>query len=291
MVCGASRETVGELEGPGPQEECGMVKIYVDTNVLRYFGTAFANNSLAADLQVQLVLAPLALLELLSQLGTAGAEEAFMAVQSLRRFDFEMLPWPDDFFRMSFFNLPPRGDEPDLSNAVVNVLNAGKADDLRDDGKEMRTLYNECKNEAASVFSALLDSCRSKGLVPEEEHRAIFARSVAHRAGFDGARVDVGFVVKSLDAYYVFASDTIQAGTGNLGYNVAKRSNDVYDAELLIYMAHPGLHLLTADKGFRRVEKSSQANRIHIADAACLKCPECAADTVRSIAEAAAVAA
>src|SRR5208282_5566397 len=256
-----------------------MVEVYVDTNVLRYFGTAFANTSLAVDLQAQLVLAPLALLELLSQLGTAGAEEAFMAVRSLRRFDFEMLPWPDDFFRMSFFGLPPRGEKPDLNNAVVNVLNAAKADDLRDEGKEMRLLYDDCKNEAADIFSALLDSCRSKGLVPEEEHRAIFARSIARRAGFDEARVDVDFVVESLNAYYIFENHRMQEGARNLEYNIVRRSNDVYDAELLIYLAHPGLRLLTADKGFRRAEKSSQANRIHIvADVACLKDSECATE-------------
>lgn len=212
-----------------------IVKIYVDTNVLHYFGTAFADANLAADPQVQLVLAPLVLLELLSQLGAATrlAEQAFVTVRALPRFDFEMLPWPDDFFRMSFFNLPAHNNEPDLSTAVVNVLNAAKADDLRDEGEEMRAVYHECRHKAAENFSALLSIFRSQGSVRDEERRAIFARCIGRRAGFDEIRVDVNFIVNSLNAYYVLENDRIQAGVQNRAYNVGKHSNDVYDAEAL----------------------------------------------------------
>ncbi len=119
------------------------------------------------------------------------------------------------------------------------------------------------------------------------EHRAIFARSIARRAGVDEATVDVDFVVKSLDALYVFESHRMQVGAQNLDYNVDKHSNDVYDAELLIYLADPTLHLLTSDRGFRRIEKSSQAGRVHIADADCLRDPKCATHTIRGIVEAA----
>ena len=274
-----------------------MVKIYTDTNVLRYFGTAFAKASLAEDLQVQLLLSPLTVMELISQLGTEGAEEAFAAVRALPRVHNAgatgMLPWSDDLFRMSLFNLPPGEDTitPALNNAVINILNAAKAEDLKDDGKEMRALLDEGKDEAAKNFSAVLNSWRSEGQLAEADHRAIFARSIARRAGFDEAKVDVDFVVKSLNALYVFENHRMQVGAQNHDYNVDKHSNDVYDAELLIYLADPTLHLLTSDKGFCRVEKSSQANRVHIADAACLKNPECAANTVRSIVEAAGAAA
>jgi len=41
-----------------------MAKIYTDTNVLRYFGTAFANATLSDDLRNKLLLAPLAVMEL-----------------------------------------------------------------------------------------------------------------------------------------------------------------------------------------------------------------------------------
>lgn len=89
-----------------------MVKIYTDTNVLRYFGTAFARASLAEDLQVQLLLSPLTVMELISQLGTEGAEEAFAAVQALPRVHNAkatgMLPWSDDLFSDDSFQLATR---------------------------------------------------------------------------------------------------------------------------------------------------------------------------------------
>jgi hypothetical protein len=269
-----------------------MVRIYTDTNVLRYFGTAFVNTSLAEDLQVQLLLAPLALMELISQLGTKGAEEAFAAVHALPCVHnpeaTRVLPWSDDLFRTCLFNLPPREDNftPALNNAVVNILNATKAEDLREDGEEMRALLDKGKDEAAKNFSAVLHSWRAEGQLAEADHRAIFARSIARRAGIDEACVNVDFVVNSLDAHYVFEKHRMQIGARDRDYKVDKHSNDVYDAELLIYLADPTLHLLTSDKGFRRVEESPQFKRVHIADAACLMDPDCATRMIRSIVEA-----
>ncbi len=269
-----------------------MVKIYTDTNALRYFGTAFANASLPEDLQAQLVLAPLALMELISQLGTNGAQEAYEAVHALQRVHNPratgMLPFSDDFFRISLFNLPPGEDTitPALNSAVINILNAASADDLGEDGQEMRALLDGEKDKEAMNFSAVLNGWRAAGQLPEADHRAIFARSIAHRAGADEASVNVDFVVKSLEAHYIFEKHRMQVGAQNPDYNVNKHANDVYDAELLIYLADPTLHLLTSDKGFFCVEKSSQFNRVHIADPACLKNPDCATALIRSIVEA-----
>ena len=97
-----------------------MAKIYTDTNVLRYFGEAFANTTLADDLRDELLLAPLAVMELVSQLGTAGAADAFAAVQAFPRVHNPaasgMLPWSDDLFRISIFGLPP-GEKRDDAGA------------------------------------------------------------------------------------------------------------------------------------------------------------------------------
>jgi hypothetical protein len=266
-----------------------MTKIYTDTNVLRYFGIAFAHKDLAKNLQEHLLLSPIAVMELISQIGTDGADEAFAAVHALLRVynpaGTGMLPWADDFFRISLFNLPPTKDTitPALNNAIVNVLNAEKAEDLTDEGKEMRTLLNNAKEEASKNFSAVLGSWRAEGPLSEVEDKAIFARSIARQAGFDETKVDADFVAKRLDAFYEFEHGRMQLGAQHVNYNVAKHSNDVWDAELLIYLADPTLHLLTSDRGFRRVEKSHQANRVHIVDAACLKNAECATAVLHNI--------
>lgn len=266
-----------------------MAKIYSDTNVLRYFGTAFARSELPNDLREHLLLAPLSVMELLSQLGTSGAEEAFAAVQAFPKTynpkASGMLPWSDDTFRISVFGLPPGPDviTPALNNAVVRVLNTPTAADLLDAGKEMRAMLDVAKEGTTKQFSDVLDGWRTEGSLPKDEHRAIFARSIATRAGIDRDKVDVDTVLKALGGLYTFESTKLKIGANEPGYKVEKHSNDVYDAELLIYLADPTLHLLTSDGGFRRVQGSPQYRRVHIVPPGCLLDPDRAADTIRGI--------
>lgn len=270
-----------------------MVKIYTDTNVLRYFGEAFATRSVPQEIAVQLLLAPLAILELLSQLGTADAESAFAAIQALPRVHNPaacgMLPWSDDFFRMCLFKLPPSQDSvtQSINNAVNNVLNATNAADLATDGAEMRALLDKGKNEAVGNFTDLSASAKAEGILDPAEDRRIFAQSITRRAGVEPASVDVDFVLTHLDAHYRFEQQRINAAVDNPEYNVRKRANDVYDAELLIYLADPSLHLLTCDAGFKRASGSSQANRIHIVPADALRAPDTAITTLEKIVESA----
>lgn len=231
-----------------------MAKIYTDTNTLRYFGTAFATVFLSDDLCDSLLFAPLAVMELLSQLGTGGAKEAFEAIHALPHVynpqASGMLPWSDDLFRMSIFALPPGEDvmTAPLNMAVQNVLNAKKHEDLIEEGLEMREMLVTEQEEEAVHFADLIQQWRSSGPMEEAEHRAIFARSIARRAGFDEDKVDVDAVLNALSAFYHFEKTKISVGSGNLQYNALKHKNDVFDAELLIYLADPSLHLLTGDK-------------------------------------------
>jgi hypothetical protein len=273
-----------------------MAKIYTDTNVLRYFGEAFANASLADDLRAELLLAPLAVMELISQLGTAGAADAFAAVQAFPRVHNSaasgMLPWSDDLFRISIFGLPP--DEnvmmPALNNAINNILNSKCPEDLFDDGAEIRALLVSAKEEAAKQFADVLDEWRSAGALEEAEHRRIFAQSIARRAGFDEDKVDVDAVLSALNALYMFEKTRMTVGASEPEYNVLTHKNDVFDAEMLIYLADPTLHLLTSDAGFNRTERSFQGNRVHVVPANCLRNAKCAEETIRRIVKAGAQA-
>ena len=266
-----------------------MVKIYTDTNILRYFGEAFATKSIPPELKLQLLLAPLSMLELLSQLGTDGAESAFAAIKALPRVHNPagtgVLPWTDNFFGMCLFNLLPGEDIAitSINNAINRVLNASSAAELRAEGEEMRVLLDAGKNDAASKFADLLNSVKAEGKIAPDEDRRIFARSIAHRAGIDPESVDVPFVLTHLDAHYLFEQQRINAAIENAAYNIQKRANDVYDAELLIYLADPSLHLLTCDTGFGRVGNSSQANRIHILPADTVRDPDKAVAALQSI--------
>lgn len=266
-----------------------MVRIYTDTNVLHYFGNAFVNQKLPDDLPVQLLLSPLSIMELLSQLGTDLADSAFKAIHALPNVHNPvatgMLPFSDEFFRMALFNLPPTEDTitPALNRAVNNVLAAQKADELRDEGIEMRDLLDREKDRETANFVALLNSMRHEGPLNEAENQAIFSRSIARRAGADENNVDVARIIENLHAHFLFEQERIRVGVRTKNFNAAKRKNDLLDAELLIYLADTSLHLVTSDQGFRRASESPQAARVHIVTPASLSTSEEAITTLRDI--------
>jgi hypothetical protein len=249
-----------------------VVKLYTDTNALHYLGNAFETEKLPDDVPVQLLLSPLSTMELLSQLGTNLAKSAFNAIRALPRVHNAggtgMLPFSDDFFRMALFNLPPGEDTitPALNRAVNNVLAATDADELREEGIEMRVLLDREKDREAANFQALLTNLRLEGPLDEAENRA------------------------NLDAHFLFERERMRVGAETRDYNVAKRKNDIFDAELLIYLADTSLHLLTSDQGFRRASRSPQAARIHLVTPESLSAAETAIATLRAIAEDAAPA-
>jgi hypothetical protein len=268
-----------------------VVKIYTDTNVLHYFGAAFATEQLPDDVPVQLLLSPLSIMELLSQLGTrVVGEGAFNAIRALPRVHNPagtgMLPFSDDFFCMALFNLPPNEDTttPALNRAVNNVLAAENAEQLRTESLQMRDLLNREKDREATNLDRLITSLRAEGPLDETTNRTIFARSIAGRAGINETEVDVARVVEGLNAHFLFESERMRAGARQNNYNVARRRNDLFDAELLIYLADPSLHFLTSDRGFERANVSSQAARIHIVSPASLSTSEAATTTLRDLA-------
>jgi hypothetical protein len=270
-----------------------VIKIYSDTNILRYFGAAFSTRTVPGDLAVQLLLAPLVVLELLSQFGTDDAEDAFASIQALPRVHNPrasgVLPWSDEFFRICLFGLPPREDSftPSLNRAVVTALNAESPAQLRQEGEEMRALLDQGKAEALQNFTNLRASMSAEGRLDGAQDRRIFAQSVARRAGVDPESVDVDSTVTHLDAHYRFEQQRITTAFNIPEYNAAKRANDLYDAELLIYLADPTLHLLTSDTGFKRAASSTQYSRIHIVRPDDLREPDRAIATLRQIVTAA----
>jgi hypothetical protein len=211
-------------------------------------------------------------MELLSQLGTDHAQEAFNAVQALPRVHNQgptaLLPWSDDFFRMAIFDQTPaagRDRTTELLNISVNsILNATGPESFRADGEEMRHLLAREKAAEADNFGNLLGSWRVEGPLSEREHQTIFARSIARRSGIDENTVDVDQVVSRLNAHYTFEKQRLVTAAASPEYNFRSRENDVFDAELLIYLADPSLRLLTCDTGFRRASGSPQFNRVHV---------------------------
>jgi hypothetical protein len=264
-------------------------KIYTDTNTLRYFGTAFRASRLDEDLRDQMIMSPFSVLELIAQLATGGVEEAFSAIQAIPRVHnaaaIGLLPWSDDLIRQTVFGLDPEEDviTPALNNAVNNSLNATTPTVLHHDALQLRNLLIRAKGVAVANFSALLNSWRSEGPITHEAHRTIFASSIARRCGAPTEDVDVNRAIHLLNAFYIFQLEKLAIAAQHANYNAARRANDLYDAEQLVYLSDPTLHFLTSDGGFNRSAASSQFDRIHIAQPASLMDTAQASAIIRDI--------
>lgn len=244
-------------------------KIYFDTNVLRYFADAFGNAPLNADLKQHLVVSPISVLELLSEIGTDQAEAAFRTVKAFPNlFDtnnpIPLLPWEDEVFRVLVFDQAPRPDRLTelLSNAMARAFHANCVEEIREDARELRGLLDQAKLRATDDFSALLHSFRQHGAIADDDHRRIFANGIAHRAGVPQEGVDVDRVIERLSALWAYEHEHVVNSAGERGYDPYRHQNDFFDIEQLVYLAQPDMHLLTNDQGFRRARQSEQYRRI-----------------------------
>ncbi len=265
-------------------------RIYLDTNVLRYFGTAFSERALDEDLRDRLLMSPNSVIELHSQLATEGAGDALSALQAIPRVynvqHMGLLPSSHDWFRERVFDLPPKPETliESISHIVNTCLGATTPEELRADSQDSQTLLNEAKDETAAQFGKLLAACGSEGSLPDKTHRKVFASSIADRAEISSTDVDyVDKVIDRLNALYVYEVDKLQRAAKAHDYNVKKHANDLLDAEQLVYLADPSLHFLTCDKGFKPAETSSQFGRVHIVCVESLTNYEKATNLIREI--------
>lgn len=244
--------------------------IFFDTNVLRYFARAFRETPVDPELKQHFAISPISLLELLSEIATNEAERAFQTVRAFPNLfntdHLPLLPWEDDVFRALIFNLPqPQSRLPELlGNATRRVFEAAGPGDVKEDARQLREMMNLAKFEATEDFARLLDSWRAHGGVADDEHRRIFAASIAHRAGVPHDGVDVAGVIDKLNALWIYECERLSNAAAEPAYDPHRHENDVFDAQQLIYLAHPALHFLTCDKGYRKAAASQQHNRIHL---------------------------
>jgi len=81
----------------GMQDLC--CKVYFDTDVWRRIGPALSGNTLSAEIRRRIVLSPISLLEVLSQLALHKGDMVLRQVQSVNNWvksgHSEILPWPN----------------------------------------------------------------------------------------------------------------------------------------------------------------------------------------------------
>jgi len=137
-----------------------MVFIYLDTNVIRYFGKAFHFTEVDSRIRSHIILSPLSVVELLAQLGggASDAKESFDAIQSmwnwLDRSNARILDWPRTFIKEHVFGIPiPDGEPLPLVTRALNWCHQGGPDipNLRRTGAEIANSWKAVERKSAEA--------------------------------------------------------------------------------------------------------------------------------------------
>lgn len=242
--------------------------IYFDTVAFREIGKAFAKTQLAKSLTDKILISPLSLYEVWSQLTIQNAQQVLRQLHAVRNWTNPertgLLPWPDDMLFLIWFEKPnpDNGFTERIEKAFNVCLAVESVEPLHEEAAKFKGVMDRGKEETAQNFGRLLEFAR-KAPLSEEEFSSEWFRGIANRVKADPTSRVVSDIVSKLSAYHEFEHSKLNIALQNRDYNVKKHMNDLFDAEQLIYLADPTLHFLTCDYGIRSLVKSSpQAERI-----------------------------
>jgi hypothetical protein len=243
-------------------------RIYFDTAVFREVGKAFEENSLPTELRHRVLISPLAVFEVWSQLTIAKADEVLKQVRAILNWtDTEhagLLPWPDDALFGIWFKKPAPDDEfkERMQNAFNTCLATESVETLQAEAGKLKDEMDKTKEKTAQDFARLIAAARNEPLEGEKFSRAWF-QGIATRVKADPKSREMSEIVTTLNAYHEFEKGKLQIALANTNYNPGKHQNDLFDAEQLIYLSDPSLCFLTCDAGIANlVKNSSQAKRV-----------------------------
>ena len=242
--------------------------VYFDTVAFREIGKAFTKAQLAKSLTDNILISPITLYEVWSQLTIQNAQQILQQFHAVRNWANPertgLLPWPDDMLFQIWFEKPNPDDE--FTRRIERALNVCLAvesvEPLHEEAGKFKDVMDRGKEETAQNFKCLLEFARKTPLSDEEFSNAWF-RGIANRVKADPNSRVVSEIVSKLSGYHEFEHSKLTIATKNRNYNIEKHINDLFDAEQLIYLADPTLRFLTCDHGIRNLVKSSpQAKRI-----------------------------
>jgi hypothetical protein len=244
-------------------------RIYFDTVAFRKVGKAFEKDSLPKDLRERMLISPITVFEVLSQLTVAVADEVLSQLQALYNWTNPkrtgLLPWPNDALSGIWFQKPALDNDftSRMQKAFNVCLAATSAQSLRDEAGKLKDVMDRMKQQTAEDFRRLVEAARKEPLEGEKFTDAWF-RGIANRVKADPATKSASEIVLALNAYHEFEEAKLKIAVQNKDYNPEKHQNDLFDAEQLIYLSDPSLCFLTCDTGFQNlVTKSPQRSRIN----------------------------
>ena len=252
------------------------MKVYFDADAFRHLGDAFRQREFPVELRSEVVLDPLTAIEVLSQLCTPERQRVLLQTKAIPNWidtaHAGILPWMDDMIAEVAFEVAPQYS--DITDRVGRALNVcfetEDADSLKDQGRCVRQLLDNVKDEGVTNFGRLLDAYR-KDPLDVATHDQIWFDSMRKRARVDGTNRRPEDVKRALEAAYGFEYQKLTSAAATPNYNIARRRNDVIDVEHLIYLGRDSLIFLSCDTGFRRLTGTCQQRRIHISTPAQLR--------------------
>jgi hypothetical protein len=262
------RSSASHQNLPSEKGATMLQRIYFDTVAFREVGKAFEKNTLPTELRDRILISPLTVFEVWSQLTIAKADEVLQQVHATLNWanpnHTGLLPWPDDALFGIWFKkaAPDDGFTQRMQNAFNTCLAAESAKELQDEAGRLKDVMDKMKDKTAQDFGRLLQAARKERLEGEKFSQAWF-QGIANRIKAEPKSRDMSEIVSTLNAYHEFERGKLQVALENKDYNPEKHKNDLLDAEQLIYLSDPSLCFLTCDKGFANlVKNSSQAKRV-----------------------------
>ena len=243
--------------------------VYFDTTAFRHIGTAYAKAALADDLRDRILISPLTVFEVLSQLTIEKADEVLQQIHAVLNYvnpkRTGLLPWPDAALKGVWFGKTGSDDgfTKRMQKAFNTCLQTDSVETLRDEAGKLRDSIDDMNQKTAEEFERLLEAARREGL-KEGDFSSLWFIGMARRIKADPESKKIQDVVHAFSAYHEFEESKLKTALANEDYNPLKHKNDLLDAEQLVYLNDANLRFLTCDKGFAgRVRKSPQAARIH----------------------------
>jgi len=245
-------------------------RVYLDTNAFRYFGTAFDEATLPADLTDRILISPLSAFEVLVQLASEEGDVVLRQPHAIRKWTNPqrsgLLPWPDDMLYQLWFRKLPVDDgfAKNMQDSFNLCLATESVDILKAEAEKHKQVVDSFKMSTAHHFKDMLTEVR-KGPGKTFDMTEAWFLGIANRIHADPKSKAVSELLCSLSAYHEFEQSKLQTALDTPTYNPLskKNRNDIFDAEQLVYLGDNSLCLLTCDKGFKkRVKQSEQAARI-----------------------------
>lgn len=244
-------------------------RLYLDTVAFRQFGKAFATTELPDDLKNRMLISPITVFEVLSQFTVTDGDAVLHEFQGVlnwtNRKNAGLIAWPDDALYGIWYkkNAPQDDFKSRMEKALNTCLAADSVAELRAEAGKLKDVMDGMKQRTAGDFERLLEAARKEPMDDESFSKAWF-QGIANRVKADAKSREMNEIITELSAYHEFEREKLKVGLAHKEYNAERHSNDLLDAEQLIYLSDPSLCFLTCDKGFGKIKESPQAKRIVI---------------------------